>query len=71
MSLDKKAKQARDKADEIQSVALQIIETCDLVLLERKLNGETMKFTDEQKQKGIQHYGMLKTKIQGLVEALP
>ena len=71
MSLNEKAEQAKAKIAQMQSIIFQMIDLCDLVLTERKVNGEILEYTVEQKQKIIQAFKPLKTQLVGLVEALP
>jgi len=71
MSLEEKAEQAMKIADSLRAISDRIMELCGLVLTPREVNGETLEYTVEQKQKVIQALKPLKTKLEGLVEALP
>ena len=71
MSLEEKAEQATEIANQISDVARMIVSICDLARVKYELNGETIEFSQEKKQKIIAHYQTLKTKLEGLVEALP
>jgi len=71
MSLEEKAKQARSKADSIHSVARQIMDRCDDVLMQRQVGDETIEFSQAQKQILIGDYQTLKAQLQKLVEELP
>jgi len=71
MTLEEKAKQAKETADLIQTEAQKIIDLCNLILVKREVNGEALEYTVEQKQKVIQAFRPKKTRLQALVEALP
>jgi len=72
MSSEETVKQVRAKADEVQTVAFQIIDLCDLAQTKHEwADGETFELTQAQIQWLIQRYQPLKTKLEGLVEALP
>jgi len=71
MSLDEQAKQVRDKADLIQTVARQMIDLCDDILRKRQIGTETIEYSKMQKQKMFQQCQQLKAQLQSLVEELP
>jgi len=78
MNLDEKVKQARDKADEMDFIAQEIINLCDKTLMKIQLNGEVVELSIEKKQMLTQRVKTLTQNVvtsgkqlQALVEALP
>jgi len=71
MSIEESTQSALLKTAEIKDVISEIEEVCRLVLFQRKTNGDTIQLPLETKQKLIQRYLTLKSKLKTLADELP
>lgn len=71
MSLEETVEEVRVKTENIEVIIRKILYLCDSVEIKRKINGEIMEFSQMQKQKIIQAFQPLKTKLVSLVGELP
>lgn len=71
MSLEQKAKDTLDIFNQIERYLNQMRHFCTLVLTEHTIEGEIIKYSDADKQKIINGYIKVKTKLATLVSELP
>jgi len=71
MTLEDQARTIQRKIAEIETKCYRIAHLCTLVLTEHKINSDIFKFSDEDKQKLIQHYQTKKAQLKALVDELP